>query len=52
MKSVKKERKFGKGARMCRRCKKKKGLIRKYGLSYCRNCFREIAKELGFKKFR
>ena len=52
MKSIKKERKFGKGSKMCRVCSKRRGLISKYGLNYCRNCFRELAKELGFKKFR
>jgi len=52
MKSIKKERKFGKGSIKCRICNKRRGVIRKYGLSYCRQCFREIAKELGFKKFR
>jgi len=51
MKHIKKERKFGRAARPCRRCGKKRGVIRKYGLMYCRNCFREIASKLGFKKF-
>lgn len=52
MKSVKIVRKYGKGTIACRRCSKRRGVIRKYGLLYCRQCFREIAKELGFKKFR
>jgi len=26
--------------------------IRRYGLNLCRQCFREIAEDLGFKKFR
>ena len=51
MKSVKKIRKFGKGTIECRKCQKKRGVISKYGLRYCRNCFKELAKELGFKKF-
>lgn len=51
MKSVKIQRKFGKGAHICRRCGRKGGVIRKYGLMYCRQCFREVAKELGFKKY-
>ena len=51
MKNIKKERKFGKVTHACRRCNKKRGVIRKYGLVYCRQCFREIAKDLGFKKF-
>ena len=28
------------------------GLIRKYGLNMCRQCFREYAKDIGFVKFR
>jgi small subunit ribosomal protein S14 len=35
----------------CRRCGSTRGVIRKYGLFYCRRCIREIAKELGFKKY-
>ena len=46
-----KKRKFGKGTRPCRRCGKRNGVIRKYGLLYCRQCFREEAEKLGFKKY-
>ncbi len=46
-----KDRKFGKNVRECRKCGKKAGLIRKYGLLYCRQCFREEAEKLGFRKF-
>jgi small subunit ribosomal protein S14 len=52
MKQKKKERKFGIGSRECRRCGKHGGLIRKYNLYYCRQCFREVAKKLGFKKYQ
>lgn len=45
------KKKFGKGARMCRQCGKRSGLIQKYGLLYCRQCFREEAERLGFKKY-
>lgn len=45
------ERKFGKGSRACRRCGARDGLIRRYDLMLCRRCFREVAKELGFKKY-
>jgi len=45
------ERKFGRSATPCRRCGKTEGLINKYGLRYCRQCFREEAKKLGFKKY-
>ncbi len=34
----------------CERCGDKTGVIRKYGLNLCRQCFREKARELGFKK--
>ncbi|HKZ45470.1 MAG TPA: 30S ribosomal protein S14, partial [archaeon] len=27
------------------------GIIRKYGLYYCRQCMREVAKNVGFKKY-
>jgi small subunit ribosomal protein S14 len=50
--SEKKDRKYGKGSRHCIRCGTYDGLIRRYGLNLCRQCFREIAGELGFKKFR
>jgi len=51
MKTEKKERKFGRGSRVCRRCGRRGAIIRRYGLYYCRQCFREIAKKLGFKKY-
>lgn len=51
MKSVKKVRKFGKAAYRCRRCNRTGAVIRKYGLMYCRQCMREVAKGLGFKKY-
>jgi ribosomal protein S14 len=44
--------KYGKGSRVCQRCNTTRGLIRKYGLNYCRRCFREIAKNVGFHKYR
>ena len=37
--------------RKCRFCGGTRGLIRKYGLYVCRKCFRERAKDLGFKKY-
>ncbi|OIO27928.1 30S ribosomal protein S14 [Candidatus Micrarchaeota archaeon CG_4_10_14_0_2_um_filter_60_11] len=37
--------------RMCKLCGASRGLIRKYGLNICRKCFRERAKEIGFKKY-
>ncbi|MBD3310615.1 30S ribosomal protein S14 [Candidatus Woesearchaeota archaeon] len=47
-----KERKCGIALRRCQRCGRIRGHIRKYGLDLCRQCFREIATELGFKKYR
>ncbi len=47
-----KKKKHGLGTRVCRRCNTTHGLIRKYDLYYCRRCFREIAKSIGFKKYR
>ena len=46
-----KPRKFGKKVHPCRNCGKRAGVIRKYGLMYCRQCFREQAEKLGFRKF-
>jgi small subunit ribosomal protein S14 len=45
------ERLRGKGTRKCRICGGSRALIRAYGLYVCRRCFREVAKELGFKKY-
>ncbi|KAL7992817.1 hypothetical protein Chor_017073, partial [Crotalus horridus] len=44
-------RKFGQGSRSCRVCSNRHGLIRKYGLNMCRQCFRQYAKDIGFIKF-
>jgi len=44
-------RKYGKGRIVCRRCGRTGGVIRKYDLYYCRQCMREIAKKVGFKKY-
>ncbi|CAK3806439.1 40S ribosomal S29 [Lecanosticta acicola] len=43
---------YGKGARGCRVCTHKAGLIRKYGLNICRQCFREKSLDIGFTKHR
>ena len=51
MKHQRKKRAFGKGEYKCRRCGRTGGIIRKYGLNYCRQCMREVAKALGFKKY-
>ena len=46
-----KPRRFGKGARACVRCGQTGPVIQKYGLMLCRQCFREVAKDLGFRKY-
>ncbi len=45
------DRDFGKAKRKCRRCGRRgRGIIRKYNIYYCRQCFREIGEKLGFEK--
>ena len=46
-----KERSCGIALRKCKQCGRMRSHIRKYGLHLCRQCFREMAVELGFKKF-
>ncbi|MBM3303936.1 MAG: 30S ribosomal protein S14 [Candidatus Aenigmarchaeota archaeon] len=46
-----KERKFGANLHRCRKCGKTSGVTVKYGLYYCRQCFREEAEKLGFRKY-
>ena len=45
------ERKFGSASRRCKRCGKYGAHIQKYKLGLCRQCFRQVAKKLGFKKY-
>jgi small subunit ribosomal protein S14 len=46
-----KERKIGTAVRKCERCGRYGAHIKGYGLNLCRHCFREIAEEIGFKKY-
>jgi len=46
-----KDRKFGIAAKKCRICGRFGAHISKYGLHLCRQCFREIAEKIGFKKY-
>ena len=46
-----KERSCGKNLKLCSRCGRRGGHIDKYGLDLCRQCFREIATKIGFKKY-
>jgi small subunit ribosomal protein S14 len=38
--------------RQCRRCGRPQGLVGKYDIYLCRQCFREVARSMGFKKYR
>ncbi|ORM42352.1 40S ribosomal protein S29 [Babesia sp. Xinjiang] len=42
---------YGPGSRECCVCFNRHGLIRKYGLEICRQCFRERANLIGFHKY-
>jgi len=46
-----KKRSTGIALKRCRRCGRIRGHISKYGLHFCRQCFREIATKIGFKKY-
>jgi len=46
-----KDRKIGVTVRKCERCGRYGAHIKSYGLNLCRQCFREIAVEIGFKKY-
>ncbi|MBT3416464.1 30S ribosomal protein S14 [Candidatus Woesearchaeota archaeon] len=46
-----KDRSCGIALKKCKMCGRNGGHIQKYGLSLCRQCFRETAKKLGFKKY-
>lgn len=46
-----KERTCGVSRIRCERCGRIRGHIAKYGLNLCRQCFRQIATDLGFKKY-
>lgn len=46
-----KKRMMGKGSRRCTRCGTHEAVIRMYGLNLCRRCFREVAEQIGFKKY-
>jgi small subunit ribosomal protein S14 len=48
-----KKRSCGRQTSKCTRCGRTGvgGFVSQYNLNYCRCCFREIATELGFKKY-
>lgn len=45
-----KTKKFGRGAFACKICGRKQGLVHRYHIMFCRQCFREWAQKMGFKK--
>ena len=45
------DRKTGISVQKCERCGRFGAHISSYGLNLCRHCFREIAEEIGFKKY-
>ncbi len=46
-----KDRKFGIAVKKCERCGRFGAHVGQYGLNLCRQCFRKMAEELGFKKY-
>lgn len=43
--------KYGRGAQECQRCGTRDAVIQAYNLYLCRQCFREVAYVMGFKKY-
>lgn len=46
-----KDRKIGIAVRKCERCGRFGAHLSQYNLNLCRQCFREIAEEIGFHKY-
>ena len=47
----KKDRPIGRTTKKCRVCGRYEGHISNYGIDMCRCCFREVATQIGFKKY-
>ncbi|MEK6807768.1 MAG: 30S ribosomal protein S14 [Nanoarchaeota archaeon] len=47
-----KPRKYGNRLMICKRCGGTRRYISKYKLNICGRCFREVAKDLGFRKLK
>lgn len=45
------QRKFGISAKKCENCGRFGARVGQYGINLCRHCFREMAIEIGFKKY-
>ena len=46
-----KKKTTGIGTRKCRSCGRYGAHVRSYGIHLCRQCFREQAKQIGFKQY-
>lgn len=46
-----KDRKFGIAAQKCENCGRFGARVGQYNINLCRQCFRELAVELGFNKY-
>lgn len=46
-----KDRKNGIALRRCENCGRLGAHISQYGINMCRQCFRDLAQELGFRKY-
>jgi small subunit ribosomal protein S14 len=46
-----KDRKMGIASKKCERCGRFGAHLSQYNLNLCRHCFREIAEDIGFKKY-
>ena len=46
-----KVRTTGIATKKCERCGRFGAMINRHGINLCRHCFREIAEEIGFKKY-
>ncbi len=46
-----KDRKSGIARKKCERCGRFGAHLSQYNLNLCRQCFREIAEDIGFKKY-
>ena len=49
--NLSKKRELGKANKRWERCDRMGAHISKYNLNLCRQCFREMAKKMGFKKY-
>jgi len=50
--NIRRKRAYGQQLTICIRCGGTRRHISKYGLNICGRCFREVAKDLGFRKLR